>query len=123
MRRTNAFVMERNRRAAEAACLRRVYVAGWTDLAIGSEGGILRKVSGNSQRRARRSVLCHGTFLVDFDISLIVELLDNPRVAPAYRGGRGHPEFLANLAVSPAVLRECIRKEWGAVSSIPLDLR
>ncbi len=115
IRRTNAFVMERNRRAAEAACRRPVRVEGYTDLVVECENGILRKVSGNSQRRQRRSVLFHGTFLLDFDVSLIAELLDNPRVAPGYRRGREHREFLANLRVSPAGLRECIRREWGAV--------
>ena len=123
IRQTNAFVMERNRRALEAACRRPVRVAGYTDLVIGPEDGTWRKVSGNSQRRARRAVLFHGTFLIDFDISLIVELLDNPRVAPEYRRGRGHGKFLANLNVSSAVVRECIREEWRGVSLIPPDLR
>ena len=122
IRQTNTFVMERNRRALEAACRRPVRVEGYTDLVVGPENGTWRKVSGNSQRRARRAVLFHGTFLIDFDISLIVELLDNPRVAPEYRRGRGHGEFLANLNVTSAVLRESIRKEWSELSLIPGDL-
>jgi lipoate-protein ligase A len=121
IRRTNTFVMEKNRRALEATCRRPVVVAGYTDLVVSHDGGP-RKFSGNSQRRKRNAALFHGTFLFDFDLSLVEELLDNPQVAPGYRGGRPHAEFLANLGVSPETIRESMRREWEAFSPIPRDM-
>src|SRR5512135_474233 len=69
----NQFIMRRNRAAIDSA-LRTPHsaigVRGHTDLAIGG-----RKFSGNSQRRRQHFLLFHGTFLLNFDLALISELL------------------------------------------------
>src|SRR5204863_6569004 len=76
---TNRFVMERNRAALESFLIRgtppqealfsksdignwksEIAVRGHTDLALGDH-----KFSGNAQRRRRRAVLFHGTFLLN----------------------------------------------------------
>ena len=58
-----------------------------------------RKFSGNAQRRKREYVLHHGTILYDFDLSLISTYLRQPRDVPAYRKGRRHHDFVANIPV------------------------
>ncbi|HKI71114.1 MAG TPA: lipoate--protein ligase family protein, partial [Verrucomicrobiae bacterium] len=86
---TNRFVMERNRAALEPLLTRssrlkealssnfqlstfnfQLSVRGHTDLAIGD-----RKFSGNAQRRKRRAVLFHGSFLLNLDLALIDKVL------------------------------------------------
>jgi lipoate-protein ligase A len=72
--------------------------AGYSDLAILSADGTLRKIAGNSQARKRRSVVVHGTLLADPDWKRIDRLLRFPSSIPDYRAGRGHREFLTSLA-------------------------
>src|SRR6267378_7054611 len=79
----NQFIMERNRVAIESVIRNPqsvIRVQGHTDLTI---AGL--KFSGNSQRRRRRFLLFHGTFLLDFDIALVEALLSPPSKQPAYR--------------------------------------
>lgn len=71
--------------------------AGYSDLAILSPDGTLRKIAGNSQARKRRSVVVHGTLLADPDWAQIERLLRFPSSIPDYRTGRGHREFLTSL--------------------------
>jgi lipoate-protein ligase A len=106
---TNAFIMERQRRAAERASGLSVRVEGHTDLAVGG-----MKFSGNAQRRRRNALLFHGTVLHDFDLEVIARWLRFPSARPAYRGGRGHLDFLRNLPASPEGIREAIAAEWDA---------
>jgi len=75
----------------------RVVEAGSSDLAIQSADGTLRKISGNSQARKKRSVLVHGTILADPDFDAITELLRFPSRIPDYRAGRDHRGFLTSL--------------------------
>jgi lipoate-protein ligase A len=122
---TNRFVMERNRAALEkliASSSRReealtfkskIAVRGHTDLAIGG-----RKFSGNAQRRKRRAVLFHGTFLLDFDLALLNRFLPMPSKEPDYRRGRGHAEFLMNLSVSAAEVKSALAQTWGAAGAV-----
>ena len=77
--------------------------AGTSDLAIGG-----RKISGNAQRRKKRFVLHHGTFLYAVDPDLMGACLCEPVERPAYRGGRGHSEFLAPLPVPRESLRRFV---------------
>jgi lipoate-protein ligase A len=56
-----------------------------------------RKISGNAQRRLRRALLHHGTILYDFDLGAVERYLREPSRQPAYRAGRPHRDFLANL--------------------------
>jgi lipoate-protein ligase A len=108
----NEFIMERNRSAADSALRAphgQVRVQGYTDLAIGS-----LKFSGNSQRRRKHFLLFHGTFLLDFDVSLVSTLLHQPSREPDYRASRSHNEFMTNLHVSLAELKAALTRAWGA---------
>ena len=106
---TNAFVMERHRRALADATGLPILRQGATDLAVGR-----RKFSGNAQRRRRRCLLFHGTFLLDFPIPLVEELLPYPPKAPDYRGHRTHGAFLTNLREPASRIKELLRRSWNA---------
>ena len=129
---TNRFVMERNRAALEkllsgssrhqealssnfqlptANC--QLSVCGHTDLAIDG-----CKFSGNAQRRKRRAVLFHGTFLLNFDLALVNRLLPMPSKVPDYRGSRSHAEFLMNLNVSAADVKCALAQIWEATVAV-----
>ncbi|MFN2427221.1 MAG: biotin/lipoate A/B protein ligase family protein [Candidatus Binatia bacterium] len=56
-----------------------------------------RKVAGVSLRRRRDATLLHGTLLIDADLARIAALLRHPAREPAWRQGRPHLAFLANL--------------------------
>lgn len=84
-----------------------VEVRGHTDLALDK-----LKFSGNSQRRRRDFLLFHGSFLLNFDLSLITELLKFPSKEPDYRQGRSHGEFLTNLPLSPLAVKLALQNEW-----------
>jgi lipoate-protein ligase A len=113
----NRFIMERNRVAIES--LFRTFnlqpstfnlsIRGHTDLAIGE-----RKFSGNSQRRRKHFLLFHGTFLLNFDLSLVSELLPIPSKQPDYREHRTHDRFLTNLNVSVDKVKAALREAWKA---------
>lgn len=105
---TNAYVMDRQRRALERITGNGVEVQGHTDLAIQSI-----KFSGNSQRRKDRFLLFHGVFLLNFELQLIPRFLTHPSREPAYRGGRPHEQFLRNLGLPPIAVKQSIQEEWG----------
>jgi lipoate---protein ligase len=88
-----------------------VEVSGHTDLALGG-----RKFSGNAQRRRRRALLFHGTFLHHFDLPLIGTFLNPPSRQPAYRAGRSHEAFVTNLPLVPARIKEGLRQAWAAAA-------
>lgn len=116
---TNQSIMERHRSALESLLGRRVVISGHTDLVV---DGL--KFSGNSQRRRKRFVLFHGTFLLNFDLTLISKLLPLPSKQPAYRAGRTHDEFLTNLGVSRDKLEAVLARFWNArdeLSNAPFD--
>lgn len=73
-----------------------------------------RKFSGNSLRCRRDHMLYHGTLLYDFRLARIGELLGRPPREPEYRAGRAHDEFVANLPLSGALLREALIEAWDA---------
>ena len=106
----NRFIMERNRAAIES--LFRTFnlsIRGHTDLAIGE-----RKFSGNSQRRRKHFLLFHGTFLLNFDLALVSELLPMPLKQPDYRESRPHADFLTNLKVPADEVKAALRRAWKA---------
>jgi lipoate-protein ligase A len=111
---TNRFIMERNR-AAIAGEFRskeqgaRIEVQGHTDMTL---DGL--KFSGNAQRRRRDFILFHGTFLLNFDLALVGELLRMPSRQPDYRANRLHEKFLTNLHLPAAGVKAALRREWGA---------
>jgi lipoate-protein ligase A len=118
----NRFIMERNREAVEPEVRSRklearIAVCGHTDLALVTRHQsqvTYRKFSGNSQRRQRRALLFHGTFLLGLDLPLINEVMRMPSQQPDYRNGRDHTDFLINLAVPAARLKTALGKAWDA---------
>jgi lipoate-protein ligase A len=118
---TNQFIMERNRAAIESLfrtfntqhSTLNISIAGFTDLVIGG-----RKFSGNSQRRRKNCLLFHGTFLLDFNLSLIGELLRMPSKQPDYRQNRNHGEFLMNLKIPADRLKSALIKAWNATGEL-----
>lgn len=81
-----------------------------TDLAL-----LGQKVSGNAQRRGRRTLLHHGTLLFAFDSRLAQRYLKEPDRQPRYRAGRRHSEFLANLPLAEAELRVRLERALHAL--------
>lgn len=117
--RANDFIMQRNRAALESALGRPVAVRGHTDLAVGD-----RKFSGNSQRRHKHFLLFHGTFLLDFDLALVGELLLMPSKQPDYRANRSHADFVTNLNVPAEKVKVALRRAWdadGPLKNPPLE--
>jgi lipoate-protein ligase A len=105
----NRYIMERHRSALGDLLGSPVEVCGHTDLAI---GGL--KFSGNAQRRKKRWLLFHGSFLLDLDLGLIQKVLPMPSKQPDYRRGRRHSEFLMNLKVEVGTMKEALLKVWEA---------
>lgn len=113
------YVLERHRKVTEVLTGLEVALEGISDLAV-----VGRKFSGNAQYRKSRAVLVHGTFLLDFNLSLIGRYLQFPVKQPAYRRDRSHMEFLTALPVPSAVLREKLKETWNAcedLNQLPLD--
>ncbi len=85
---------------------------GSSDLVVREADG-LRKVSGNALRVRRHGVLYHGTLLDQFDLDLIGRILRHPPREPAYRAGRPHGSFLANLNLGVAALEAAVRRAFA----------
>jgi len=124
---TNQYVMQRNRQALHSV-LRAVnaelpgaepdiQVQGHTDLTL---NGL--KFSGNAQRRRRKYLLFHGTFLLNFDLPRLVELLQMPPRQPAYRQERQHLEFVTNLKTHAAVLKQALMTAWQTSGRLTFSL-
>jgi lipoate-protein ligase A len=105
----NRHIMASHQAALSKLLGRTVEVQGHTDLTI---GGL--KFSGNAQRRKRRALLFHGTFLLRFDLSLMDCFLNLPARQPDYRQGRPHGRFLMNLEVTASAIKTALRETWGA---------
>jgi lipoate-protein ligase A len=109
----NAFIMNRNRNALNSLLGGQVLIQGHTDLTL---QGL--KFSGNSQRRRRRFLLFHGSFLLDLDLPLVEQALRLPSKQPAYRRNRAHKDFLTNLALQADIIKEAMKHAWGASEMI-----
>lgn len=84
-----------------------------------------KKFSGNAQRRKRRAILFHGTFLTGMDFKQMERFLAFPSRQPDYRRARSHENFLANLPVSAGQIKKALSRLWGAngkTPSAPLEL-
>jgi lipoate-protein ligase A len=117
---TDAFryVLERHCRFIGELAGIHARIGGISDLTVAG-----RKFSGNAQYRKARYVLVHGTFLLNFDLPMIGRFLRMPAKQPDYRQDRSHLEFLTNLRLNSAQVRECIRDGWSAAgefSRLPL---
>ncbi len=88
-------------------------IQGISDLALGN-----KKFSGNAQRRKKNFLLFHGTFLYRFDINLIEKYLKLPTREPSYRQNRSHTDFITNIPLSPAPIKQALQKTWDAVEPI-----
>jgi len=117
----NRFIMERNC-AAVGSALSAPHtvpqVQGHTDLAVDG-----RKFSGNSQRRRRKFLLFHGTFLLNFDLILIGRLLYMPSKKPYYRQGRIHDDFVTNLGLTTKEVKTALLKSWYVSGQFSEDLQ
>jgi lipoate-protein ligase A len=109
----NRHIMARHRDALSALLGSAVEVRGWTDLAL---GGL--KFSGNAQRRKRRALIFHGTFLLRFDLGLMEIFLTMPSREPDYRQGRAHSHFLTNLNAPAPAIKATLRQAWGAATAL-----
>jgi lipoate-protein ligase A len=105
----NAFIMNRNRDALNSLLGGRVLIQGHTDLTL---QGL--KFSGNSQRRRRRFLLFHGSFLLRLDLALVEQTLRQPSKQPSYRRNRAHKDFLTNLSLQVDAVKEAMKQVWGA---------
>lgn len=106
---TNRYIMQCHAAALTTLLGQPVSVRGFTDLTLGQ-----LKFSGNSQRRHRRFLMFHGTFLLDFDLGQIERLLRFPSRQPDYRQGRAHRDFLTNLNLPALALKTTLRAAWQA---------
>jgi lipoate---protein ligase len=116
---TNRYILERHRDTLASLMLAPVECRGQTDLAI---GGL--KFGGNAQRRRRRFLLFHGSFLLHLDISMVEKALPQPSRQPDYRVNRSHADFLINLNIPPHTIKTALTKAWGAsgvITPLPLD--
>ncbi len=106
---SNCFVMQRVRDGIQELVKEPVEIRGHTDLALNN-----LKFSGNAQRRRKRFLLFHGSFLLNFDLPLIDRLLKFPSREPNYREGRSHHEFLTLLKASAEQVKNRLRIHWLA---------
>jgi lipoate---protein ligase len=120
----NQFIMKRNRAAIQSLFpafeiqpsvfnFSAISIRGHTDLAIGDS-----KFSGNSQRRHKKFLLFHGTFLLNFNLTLIEHFLKMPSKQPDYRNRRNHAEFLMNLALPADDIKNAMQKFWKTDSTL-----
>ncbi|GMV93248.1 MAG: hypothetical protein AMXMBFR82_30260 [Candidatus Hydrogenedentota bacterium] len=85
---------------------------GTSDIAVRG-----KKISGNAQKRRRKSILHHGTLLYAMDGESMERYLKEPSDRPQYRGGRTHSGFVKPLSLQPAELRELVRKTFEVETS------
>ena len=95
---------------AEALGLDGVSMLGSCDLALGD-----LKFSGSAQKRSRYCLMHQATLLYDFKLELIPLYLQHPDKQPDYRRQRDHLDFVTNLPLDAATLRERIRNAWNTV--------
>ena len=116
----NKFILERHRDTLAKLIKAPIEWRGQTDLAI---GGL--KFAGNAQRRCRRFLLFHGSFLLYLDVGLLEKVLPLPSHQPDYRLNRSHSDFLVNLNVPDHTLKAALSSAWNATTpldQIPYDL-
>jgi lipoate-protein ligase A len=113
---TNRFIMETTRAALSPLVAGHLKVEGHTDLTTNG-----RKFSGNAQRRKKRCLLFHGSFLLNFDLDLINRTLRLPQQRPEYRKDRSHAEFISNLNIKPHDMEEALRNAWHVAEEVSLE--
>jgi lipoate-protein ligase A len=106
---SNSFILRTHRQALQPLIREAVEIQGFSDLAVHGA-----KFSGNAQKRKRQFMLFHGTFLLAVDIEFIERALPIPSKQPEYRSNRSHRDFLTNVAVEAATVKEALKRAWGA---------
>ena len=76
------------------------------------------KFSGNAQRRKRRALLFHGSFLLGLDMALLNQVLAHPSKEPDYRGQRTHADFLVNLTLPADAIKRALMDCWQAAGPL-----
>ena len=94
---TTSFIMNKHKDALRPFH-NKIEVQGISDLSINN-----KKFSGNSQRRKNKMILFHGTFLYNFELSIIADVLAHPSKEPVYRQSRKHVDFITNLNISKQI--------------------
>ncbi|HMO13002.1 MAG TPA: lipoate--protein ligase family protein [Pirellulaceae bacterium] len=107
----HCYVLTRIRNAVNA-CGIKATIQGTSDLTVGD-----RKFSGNSLRLTKNALLYHGTLLNNFDLNVISRCLKTPPRQPDYRLSRSHADFLVNLNLEPALLKENLVNAWQATGA------
>jgi len=116
---TNQFILTKHQAALSKLLTQTVQIQGQTDLSLDQ-----LKFSGNAQRRKKRSLLYHGTFLLGLDFTLMGKILPLPSKQPDYRANRSHSDFLINLELEREVLKATLRECWQAkepLTELPLE--
>ena len=108
IRTTNRFILERIATALHAWEPTTSF-QGISDLAIGT-----MKISGNAQRRTRKSLLFHGTILHGMGADLVAQYLRHPSRQPDYRMDRPHSTFLRTINVPPQAIKQAMASAWNA---------
>lgn len=106
---TNRFILHRHCTALASLLGRPISIQGHTDLVVDG-----RKFCGNAQRRGRRCLLFHGTFLLQTDLEKMSQLLPLPSRRPDYRDNRTHVDFLTGLNLPAARIRAALCQVWQA---------
>lgn len=106
---TNRFILQRHQESLASLTGEAIEIHGSVDLTIAKQ-----KFSGNAQRRKRRCLLFHGTFLLQFDIPLVEKFLAMPSKQPNYRQQRSHAEFLMNLNAPASSVKSALQQSWNA---------
>ena len=105
---TNRYLMQKTRDALAPLVSGEIRVEGHTDLTLGG-----RKFSGNAQRRKKRCLLFHGSFLLNFDLELIYRTLRLPEQQPEYRKKRPHADFITNIAIAREDVERALMSAWN----------
>lgn len=116
---SNFYVMVNHKEALSKKLGDGVEVQGYTDLTRNN-----LKFSGNAQRRKRKYLLFHGTFLLNFDLTQIETYLPLPKLQPAYRLNRPHRSFLTNIPLSAPETKNALIGIWqaeGRLETPPLE--
>jgi lipoate-protein ligase A len=96
-------------RIIQAISIPGLAIHGASDLAMYG-----RKVSGNAQRRGRRTLLHHGTLLYALDTRHIERYVQQPTRQPEYRAGRRHSAFVTNMPCGVDRLKRSLIRAWNA---------
>ncbi len=63
-------------------------------------------------------MLYHGTLLCNFPLPQIGAYLAVPPRQPKYRAGREHTDFVTNLPLNSAAIREALIRAFNAVEAV-----